>query len=202
MSYATRMLLLTVAMTTLYCGSLRADESAWPLHPPTVELGPSTVELAASADSATVAREAPPLSGDGMQSLQTVASSLAIVLGLFFLGTTLLRGKKTTGPTPARELMETLGAVQVTPKVKLHLVRFGERLLVLHLAPGAVQRVAEISDPSEVSRLLGGDVGSVRVENAAGEPGDPASLPHASVDELLRAVESDRSALGKRGLFA
>ena len=52
------------------------------------------------------------------------------------------------------------GAVQVCGRVPLaakqfvHLVRVGERLLVLLESPQGVQRLAEITDPGEIQRLL------------------------------------------------
>lgn len=108
--------------------------------------------------------------------LVTVGSSLAIVLGGFAILAALFRKTEKPRAKPS-ELMETLGAVQVTPKVKLHLVRLGSRLLVLHLGANSVERVAEISDPEEVQNLLhGGDLaGATAVE-----------VPQ--VDEMLRAV--------------
>ena len=106
-------------------------------------------------------------------SIRTVASSLAIVLGGFLLLSILLRK-----PQPAKvtsQLIESLGAVHITPKVKLHLVRFGSRILVLHLASNAVQCVAELSDPLEVQRVMN-------------EGNTEISTP-PQVDELLRAAD-------------
>ena len=86
-------------------------------------------------------------------TFRTVASGLAIVLGLFALLTALFRSYQNRSQSST--LLQTLGAIQVTPKVQLHVVRFGNRLLVLHLASDSVQRVAEINDPRGVETLLG-----------------------------------------------
>lgn len=52
------------------------------------------------------------------------------------------------------------GAVQVCGKVRLdakqflHLVRIGERMLVLLESPSGMQRLAEITDPNEIERIV------------------------------------------------
>lgn len=94
--------------------------------------------------------------------LRTVVSSLAIVLGAFLLATTFLRkqsksrsdAKQTHSESPAGELMQSMGELQLTPEVRLNLVRVGSKLLVLHLASDGVRTVAEISDQTEVRQLL------------------------------------------------
>jgi len=108
------------------------------------------------------------------QTFRTVASGLAIVLGVFALLTALFRTQHVQNQSVA--LMQTLGAIQLTPKVKLHLVRLGNRLLVLYLSENSVQRIAEISDPDEVSMFLGSD------------NHETTSVP-SRVDELLQAVD-------------
>ena len=106
----------------------------------------------------------------GDNATPRVVGSLAIVLGGFLLLTILLRrpGEASRGT----QVMETLGAVQITPKVQLHLVRFGSRLLMLHLGNSSVQCVAEISDAEEVRRLLANE--------------DPGAGITRRVSELLR----------------
>lgn len=110
-------------------------------------------------------------------SIRKVGSSLAIVLGAFALVSLAMRRPKTSGQTTP--LIETLEQIHLTPKVKLHLVRFGQRLLVLHVSPGAVQRIAEITDPAEVAQMLG-DSDAVQVAETLNQ--------HPSVEELLQAV--------------
>ena len=128
----------------------------------------------APSDSAT---PLPRPSNGSQPSLKKVGGSLAIVLGGFFLLTVFLR-KKTTA-LPAHEMIEPLGSVPITPKVRLHLVRFGSRILVLHISGQNVQRVAELEDPVEVQKLLGLCQG-----------GSSNSVP-VSVNDLLQTMESD-----------
>lgn len=135
-----------------------ADESQWLLQ------SKSPTLVSSPQSTASPVSEHP---------IRTVASSLAIVLGGFLLLSLLLRRPKQAAATA--NLMESLGEIQVAPKVKLHLVRLGQRLLVLHLSPNSVQRVAEIDDPEEVQRMLG-------YRGGTNQP--------PQVDELLRAVET------------
>ena len=91
------------------------------------------------------------------QPLQTVVSSLAIVLGGFALLLFCFRKRTRKGST---DILETLGTVQLAPKARLHLVRLGSRLLLLHITPGKVHRVTEFTDPQEVQDLLAAHYGA------------------------------------------
>ena len=51
------------------------------------------------------------------------------------------------------EALELLGRRQIEPKVAVHLVRCGGRVLVLGVSADGVRTLAEITDPSEVERL-------------------------------------------------
>jgi flagellar biogenesis protein FliO len=54
-------------------------------------------------------------------------------------------------------MIQLCGKVPLDAKRSLQLVRVGQRLLVLLESPQGMQRLAEISDPTEVARILGGD---------------------------------------------
>lgn len=158
---------LLVASLVVFLGvrlEAAAEESQWSL---------SAIPVSTSA-APPGKSNLKPLKAIGRDSMRTVLSSLAIVLGVFFLLSALFRKqhRRTEGP----RMLETLGQVQVAPKVKLHLVRFGSRLLVLHITPNSVERVAEISDPDEVQRLLN-------------DHNDPAAT-YPQVDELLQEVHA------------
>lgn len=160
---------LAVALLLSATGLSFADEADYRLTPlPSGSLAASAVGANPSVS--------PSVSPAKSHPLRTVASSLAIVLGGFAILTAVFRKMEKPRAKPS-DLMETLGAVQVTSKVKLHLVRLGSRILVLHLGTNSVERVAEITDPVEVEQLLrGGDVT------------DAVNVPQ--VDEMLRAVNS------------
>ncbi|NLY00688.1 MAG: hypothetical protein GXY83_31730 [Rhodopirellula sp.] len=89
-------------------------------------------------------------------SLLTIGSSLAIVLGLFFLFAWTWR-RATPGGTALlpSEVLEVLGRTNLTHRQNLHLLRCGGKLLLIHVSPDSVQAVAEITEPVEVDRILG-----------------------------------------------
>jgi flagellar biogenesis protein FliO len=152
----------------------RGEEAQWSLSAAPVGTSATGPEKSTLAPSNAI----------GRHSMRTVASSLAVVLGVFLLLLALFR--KQHQRTQGSSLMETLGQIQVAPKVKLHLVRFGSRLLVLHITPNSVQRVAEISDPNEVQQLL--------------TDHNHPTVAYPQVDELLQAVDEARQS-PSRGLI-
>lgn len=90
------------------------------------------------------------------QSLLTVAISLAVVLGLFFLLAWLLRrGMPKGGQSLPTDVLEMLGRTPLPGRQHLQLLRFGNKLLLVSLAPGVAETLAEISDPAEIDRLVG-----------------------------------------------
>lgn len=138
--------------------------------------------------------------------LRTVVSSLAIVLGAFLLAAAILRRQgnasrlsaTNSGSIPA-DLMHNMGELQVTPAVKLNLVRVGSRLLVLHLSDDGVQTVAEInadSDEQQSPRHSSGTKDAswnpssweTTEQHHAAKPSTPFGS-HPQVGDLLRRVE-------------
>jgi flagellar biogenesis protein FliO len=89
-------------------------------------------------------------------AIASVLSSLAVVLGLFFLVAWFAKRGSPKGtlmlPT---EVLEVLGRAPLSPRRQLHVVRFGNKLLLLSITAGAVEPVGEIDDPAEVERLAG-----------------------------------------------
>ena len=90
------------------------------------------------------------------QTLITVASSLAIVLGLFFLVIWLFR--RTAPRQSVRlpgEVFEFLGRAPLAGRQEMQLLRLGHKLLLLAVTPTGAQTLTEITDPDEVDRLSG-----------------------------------------------
>ena len=95
-------------------------------------------------------------SSGSSQSLITVAISLAVVLGLFFLVAWLMRrGMPKGGQALPTDVLEILGRMPLAGRQQLQLLRFGNKLLLVSLAPGVAETLAEISDPEEIDRLVG-----------------------------------------------
>lgn len=89
-------------------------------------------------------------------TLATGAASLAAVLGLFFVvAWALRRGMPRGSMLLPGEVVEVLGRAPLTGRQFAHLVRCGNKLLLVHLAPGCAETLTEITDPVEVDRLAG-----------------------------------------------
>jgi flagellar biogenesis protein FliO len=92
----------------------------------------------------------------GMRSLITVGGSLTAVLALFFLVAWMLRraSPRRPGNLPP-EVFETLGRAPLAANHQVHLLRCGNKLLLVSLTATGAETLTEIADPAEVDRLLG-----------------------------------------------
>lgn len=89
-------------------------------------------------------------------SLVTVGASLSIVLGLFFVVTWLLRrNMPATASLLPSEVLEVLGRTPLPHRQQIHLLRCGNKLLLVCVSAGGVETLTEITDPVEVDRLAG-----------------------------------------------
>jgi flagellar biogenesis protein FliO len=88
-------------------------------------------------------------------AITSLVSSLAVVLGLFFVVVWLAKRSSPKGAAllPA-EVLEVLGRASLTPRQQMHVVRFGNKLLLVSLSPAGAEPLAEIDDPAEVERVL------------------------------------------------
>jgi flagellar protein FliO/FliZ len=87
-------------------------------------------------------------------SIVTVVSSLAIVLGLLFGVTWLMRRAAPAGSQllPS-DVVQVLGRAMLSPRQPMQLVRIGDKLVLIASTPGGVQTLTEITDRAEVERL-------------------------------------------------
>ena len=94
--------------------------------------------------------------GLDVSSLITVGSSLAVVLGLFFVVAWVIR-RTAPGNCPVlpNEVFEVLGRAPLAARQQAHLVRLGAKLVLLSISPGGVEALSEVTDPDEVNRLAG-----------------------------------------------
>lgn len=91
------------------------------------------------------------------ESLATAGAGLAVVVGLFFICMWLLRrssGAKPTGILP-NEAFAVLGRAPLTPQSFAHLLRVGNKLVLVAITPDGIQPLTEVVDPIEVDRLTG-----------------------------------------------
>lgn len=86
----------------------------------------------------------------------TVIASLAVVLGLFAIIVWVARrvGPKGNTALPG-EVVETLGRAPLSGRQEMHLVRVGNKLLLLSVTPTGAETLTEITDPVEIDRLAG-----------------------------------------------
>jgi flagellar biogenesis protein FliO len=92
----------------------------------------------------------------GLPSMVTVAGSLGVVLGIFLLIAWLLRRAAPQGLTllPS-EAFEVLGRAPLAGRQNVHLLRCGNKLLLVSVTPAGTETLTEITDPQEVDRLAG-----------------------------------------------
>lgn len=88
--------------------------------------------------------------------LGTMFASLFLVLGLFFLTIWMLkRGLPKGARVLPSEVVEVLGRAPLAGKQQVHLLRVGNKILLIALSPGGAETLTEITDPMEVDRLAG-----------------------------------------------
>lgn len=88
--------------------------------------------------------------------LVTTLGSLLMVLAAFFF--LVLIFKKVTpkgNRLLPKEVFEDLGRTCLTQKLQLHLLRLGNRLILVSITPDGVSPITEITDPDEVVPILG-----------------------------------------------
>jgi flagellar biogenesis protein FliO len=92
----------------------------------------------------------------GLPALGPMASGLAIVLGLFLAVAWALRrtAPKGTMLLPG-EVVEVLGRAPLAGRQQMHLLRCGNKLLLVSVTPAGAETLTEVTEPAEVDRLAG-----------------------------------------------
>ena len=92
----------------------------------------------------------------GLPSIVTVFGSLGAVLAAFFVLAWLMkRGMpKNMGMLPP-EVVEVLGRAPLAQRQFVHLMRCGNKLLLVSVSAAGAETLSEITDPIEVDRLTG-----------------------------------------------
>jgi flagellar biogenesis protein FliO len=134
-----------------------ANDSARYLAPPTARPANDTL---ANSNSRTNAPSRKLIDfGIPLQSIYTVATALAIVIGAFLLFAWALRGgsrsvRRRRGMLPS-DAVSVLGRVALTSKQMAELLRVGNKLVLVAITPGGAETLTEVTDPVEVDRLMG-----------------------------------------------
>jgi flagellar protein FliO/FliZ len=119
-----------------------------PARPP-LRLAPRDENTHVSAGAPT--RRAP---SSVTGTLSTVGGSLGIVLGLLLVITWCCRRYAPAGAMQLpKEAVELLGQAPLTTRQRMHLLRVGNKLILLGLSPSGAQPLAEITEAAEVEHL-------------------------------------------------
>ena len=89
-----------------------------------------------------------------INSLWTTAISLAAIVGCLMLVGYWLKPYLGLPRGLPIDAVELLGRRVIEQKVAIHLVRCGERVLILGVSPDGARTLSEITDPGEVQRLV------------------------------------------------
>lgn len=140
-------------------GAARSDTEL-PTEPAAANGGPVRTRLPPRGASAALRLKSPNESAarrspvGSLPSPLTVASSLAIVLGLFFVVMVFLRRGGSTGlQLLPREALDILGRAPLPGRQQVYLIRCGGKVLLVSVTTGGAETLTEITDPREVERL-------------------------------------------------
>jgi flagellar protein FliO/FliZ len=87
-------------------------------------------------------------------ALATVGGSLALVLGLFLVIAWCARRITPAGAAILpKEAVELLGRTSLATRQQAHLVRIGNKLLLVAISPAGAETLTEITEPTEVEHL-------------------------------------------------
>jgi flagellar biogenesis protein FliO len=88
-------------------------------------------------------------------SMVTVSASLAIVLGLFFVLVWITRKNMPRAMAGlSSQVVDVLGRAPLGQRQHMHLVRIGNKLLLVCVTPAGAHTLTEITDPAEVDQLV------------------------------------------------
>jgi flagellar biogenesis protein FliO len=94
--------------------------------------------------------------GMPLTSVYTILSALAIVIGAFLIFAWLMRrgGPKPSAALPG-DVVSVLGRVPLAARQFAHLLRVGNKLVLVNLTTTGAETLTEVTDPVEVDRLVG-----------------------------------------------
>ena len=200
------LLLGIIGSLHVVAGAQSPDSARWDSDPPAAEIvspRPTFPKLAAreasdaASSDATAERRAPSAIG----STATVASSLAVVLGLFAGLIWLTRrfgSGNGSGRALPREACEVLGSATIEPRLKVTLLRVGGRVVVLGQTAQGVQPLSEIADVDEAQRLIA----ACRGESAQGFAQELKAMEKEAYRPGFIEPTPEPTAASRRRLFA
>jgi flagellar biogenesis protein FliO len=136
------------------------DSSIGNAQQPDRRLAPQThrAEAGTTASQRTSSALRSAAIGIPTESIYTVITGLAIVVGAFLVFTWALRrgskGRHGRGVLPS-EVVSVLGRVPIAARQFAELLRVGNKLVLVALTPTGPATLTEVTDPVEVDRLVG-----------------------------------------------
>lgn len=181
-------LLATTAAAQEFTARATAD---WPRPPIPAAGSEPPLALAPRANGGRVAAPSRPgastASAGGLTSLLTMLGSLIVVLAVFLAATWVLRKTLPAGvPLLPREVVEVLGRTPLAGRQQAHLLRCGNKLVLVAITSGGAEPLVEVTDPVEVDRLSG-------LCRAAG--------PHSSTEAFRQIFQQFGRDKSPRGFF-
>ena len=147
---------------------------------PRLPLQPRVTEpIASSATTSDISNYSIP---NFSQSATRMVAALAIVLGAFMV--LMWVTKKIQGPAQSimsKQTLEVLGQKQINKIHSLHLIRLGQRILLVSASDSSVTCLTEINDPVEVAQLL----------NTNSQAGDSSELPQSTFKRIFAQYEQN-----------
>ena len=116
------------------------------------------------------------------QSATRMVGALAVVLGAFMV--LLWITKKIQGPSKtlmSTQTLELLGQKQINKIHRLHLIRLGQRILLISASDSRVTCLSEINDPQEVAQLL----------ETNSQAGESSELPQSTFKRIFAQYEQN-----------
>jgi len=96
------------------------------------------------------------LTSSAKPNLLAIFGSLGIVLGLFFAVMWVMRrGMPASAKLLPSEVVEVLGRTPLAGRQQAHLIRCGNKMLLVALTTDSAKTLTEITDPLEVDRIAG-----------------------------------------------
>lgn len=97
-----------------------------------------------------------PATTSSAPAVLSMFGSLAVVIGLFLgLVWLLRRGSPKSIRLLSSDVVELLGRSPLAGRQQMHVIRFGNRLLLVAVSPDGAETLAEITEPVEVDRIAG-----------------------------------------------
>jgi len=149
-----RSALLTIVLILLSACPAELSAQVAPAAEPSVPSAEPASPLPALKPHSSASRTESDRKLNGAPSLVTVLGSLALVLGIFFALVWALRRASPPGAAllPA-EAFEVLGRAPLANRQQAHLLRCGNKLLLVSTGAAGTEPLTEITDPAEVDRL-------------------------------------------------